>query len=175
MQGYLSLAQANFSNQSRIRYGQDYYDERMQASSTVWVLGPQEMFSSQCTLSCSLFPCRSIEAGTSPSFAISAPLSLESPVRSDLEENEPLHSSKETPDSAGENIAANSESKVAKKSPRDPLDWFGILVPPTLRTSQGKFRAAVTGNIPALANVVKDMRELEIEVGRTRKKMRKAS
>jgi type II secretory pathway pseudopilin PulG len=29
--GYFSLAQANFNNQSRTRYGQDYYDERMQA------------------------------------------------------------------------------------------------------------------------------------------------
>lgn len=32
LQGFLSLAQANFSNQNRIRYGQDFYDERMEAS-----------------------------------------------------------------------------------------------------------------------------------------------
>lgn len=31
-QGHLSLAQANFSNPNRVRYGQDFYDERMQAS-----------------------------------------------------------------------------------------------------------------------------------------------
>jgi hypothetical protein len=29
--GYISLAQANFSSTNRARYGQDYYDERMQA------------------------------------------------------------------------------------------------------------------------------------------------
>jgi hypothetical protein len=30
-QGYLSLAQANFQNRSATHYGQDSYDERMQA------------------------------------------------------------------------------------------------------------------------------------------------
>jgi hypothetical protein len=34
-QGYLSLAQANFQNRSTTHYGQDSYDERMQA--TRWV------------------------------------------------------------------------------------------------------------------------------------------
>ena len=34
-QGYLSLAQANFQNRSTTHYGQDYYDERMQAIRTV--------------------------------------------------------------------------------------------------------------------------------------------
>ncbi|KAF2643134.1 hypothetical protein P280DRAFT_421700, partial [Massarina eburnea CBS 473.64] len=29
--GYFSLAQANFSNASGTRYGEDYYDDRMQA------------------------------------------------------------------------------------------------------------------------------------------------
>lgn len=35
-QGYLSLAQANFSNSNRVRYGLDHYDERMQASARVY-------------------------------------------------------------------------------------------------------------------------------------------
>ncbi len=35
--GYFSLAQANFKSHSRTRYGQDYYDERMQASNRVYV------------------------------------------------------------------------------------------------------------------------------------------
>ena len=34
--GYISLAQANFSNPHRIRYGQDFYDERMQATTRVY-------------------------------------------------------------------------------------------------------------------------------------------
>ncbi|KAF2007507.1 hypothetical protein P154DRAFT_517204 [Amniculicola lignicola CBS 123094] len=37
--GYLSLAQANFNNNSHSRYGQDYYDQRMQASRTINISG----------------------------------------------------------------------------------------------------------------------------------------
>lgn len=37
-QGYFSLAQANFSNPNRIRYSQDFYDDRMQASITLYGL-----------------------------------------------------------------------------------------------------------------------------------------
>lgn len=36
LQGYFSLAQANFSTQNRTRYGQDYYDQRMLASRRVY-------------------------------------------------------------------------------------------------------------------------------------------
>lgn len=37
-QGFLDLARANFSNPNRIRYGQDFYDERMQAAMQVYAL-----------------------------------------------------------------------------------------------------------------------------------------
>jgi len=56
----------------------------------------------------------------------------------------------------------------------DPLRWFGILVPPTLRDCQSSFKSAATDDIPRLASLVKDMKELEIEIRRARKKLRKA-
>ncbi len=31
VQGFLSLSQANYASRSSVRYGQDYYDERMQS------------------------------------------------------------------------------------------------------------------------------------------------
>lgn len=37
-QGHLSLAQANFTNPNRIRYGQDFYDDRTQASTRLYAL-----------------------------------------------------------------------------------------------------------------------------------------
>ena len=37
-QGFLSLAQANFSSTRRTRYGQDLYDDRMQASCQMYGL-----------------------------------------------------------------------------------------------------------------------------------------
>ena len=57
----------------------------------------------------------------------------------------------------------------------DPLNWFGILVPPALRTSQSSFKDAVANLVPALASISKEMKEVEIEVRRARKRLRKAA
>lgn len=57
---------------------------------------------------------------------------------------------------------------------RDPLNWFGILVTPASRTSQSNFKNAVADLIPALASISKEMREVEIEVRRARKRIRRA-
>ena len=58
--------------------------------------------------------------------------------------------------------------------PRDPLNWFGILVPPALRASQSNFQSAVIDMIPALASTTNEMKEVEIEVRRARKWLKKA-
>lgn len=86
-------------------------------------------------------------------------------------------------------ISKNLGSKQAKKDENpapvqtdsgptppisDSLRWFGILVPPALRACQSSFRHAVTETVPALAEVADEMKSLEIEIRRTRKKIRKA-
>lgn len=55
----------------------------------------------------------------------------------------------------------------------DPLRWFGILVPSTLRASQSSFKKAVAEKVPSLVNISSEMKELEVEIRRTRKKIRK--
>jgi len=62
----------------------------------------------------------------------------------------------------------NSGEKIT-----DPLKWFGILVPPALRTAQSTFVCAVEGPIPQLATIAKDLRTQEIEIGRVRKQIKK--
>lgn len=57
--------------------------------------------------------------------------------------------------------------------PRDPLTWFGILVPPALRQAQNNFKPAAEDITPQMAGVALQMKELEIEIRRTRKKMGK--
>jgi coiled-coil domain-containing protein 115 len=57
---------------------------------------------------------------------------------------------------------------------RDPLNWFGILVPPALRKAQGSFKSALEEIVPAMATVTVQMRQIEIEVRRTRKRILKA-
>jgi hypothetical protein len=65
-----------------------------------------------------------------------------------------------------------TEEKKSKKS-TDPLRWFGILVPPALRTAQTTFVGAVEGPIPQLATIARDMKMQEIEIGRVKKQIKK--
>jgi hypothetical protein len=60
------------------------------------------------------------------------------------------------------------------KEPRNPLRWFGILVPPALRSAQSSFLSAIEGPVPELATIITDLRRQEIEIGRLRKQIRKS-
>lgn len=124
--GFLSLAQANFSSPYRSRYGQDYYDDRMKASTQVSV------------------------KPLNPSFSTSIPTGPATSTDSDFVETSP------------------SQPKSA-----DPLRWFGILVPPPLKACQKEFEAVVRNDVLPLANVAKEMKEIELELRRTRKKLKK--
>jgi len=144
--GYLSLAQANFSNANRIRYSQDYYDDRMQATARFSVNNAHPLFST----------------ATSTTSAL--------PTDSEGVETENETPSNQRPDEDKTPIAKEKGSVV----PRDPLHWFGILLPQALRSAQCSFQLAVTNSIPALASISKEMKEVEIEIRRARKKLKKA-
>ncbi|KAF2104750.1 hypothetical protein NA57DRAFT_70957 [Rhizodiscina lignyota] len=128
--GFFSLARANFNNSTGTRYGQDYYDERMQATRRISISGTAE----------------------SPKF------------ESRLDSTEPASPNDLQDEKASEN---------SKEVPVDPLRWFGILVPPALRTAQANFRAAVEGPVPKLASITKQMRALEPEISRLRKSIKR--
>jgi hypothetical protein len=65
------------------------------------------------------------------------------------------------------------KAKNAARKSNDPLKWFGILVPPALRTAQSAFVNAVEGPIPQLVRLAREMRAQEIEIGRVRKQIKK--
>lgn len=68
---------------------------------------------------------------------------------------------------------AEKEGKPkTQKKISDPLNWFGLLVPPALKASQTAFQDAII-TVPRLASLDLQMRELEIEIRRTRKKLKK--
>ena len=67
-----------------------------------------------------------------------------------------------------------SDEGDAKGKRHDPLRWFGILTPPALRSAQTAAIEAVQDVIPKLASVDAEMKSLEIEVRRARKKRAKA-
>jgi hypothetical protein len=144
--GYLSLAQANFLNVNRIRYGQDYYDDRMQATAWLSVNESRPYFSTATH-----------------------------PIPQSPKLSGPNEAENDTPRMMknGETKASSGDSEKGSVVPCDPLHWFGILVPPALRASQFSFKRAIVDSIPALASISKEMKELEIEIRRARKKLRK--
>ncbi|KAF2275932.1 uncharacterized protein EI97DRAFT_450721 [Westerdykella ornata] len=172
--GFLSLAQANFANQSRTRYGQDYYDQRMQAIRTVHITDdPWGSFA--------------VSSSTPRPSSVSTSNRQESDEASKMqpdvseEKSESAPQGKAAPDSSdsasSDNLAESKEPgetpKPEKRTPSDPLRWFGILVPSALRSSQSSFISAVEGPIPEIATLINSIRKQEIEIGRLRKQIRK--
>ncbi|KAI4104346.1 MAG: hypothetical protein L6R37_003343 [Teloschistes peruensis] len=144
--GYFSLAQANFSSPNRIRYGQDFYDDRMQASITLNFDSNPERSSN---------PLASQGSGEA---TVSVSIHQSIPRSTDMRDEK-------LPD-------ADTENEMEAPA-TDPLRWFGILVPSTLRASQSSFKKAVAEKVPSLVNISSEMKELEVEIRRTRKKIRK--
>ncbi|KAI9716123.1 MAG: hypothetical protein M1812_005551 [Candelaria pacifica] len=144
--GNLSLARANFSSPTRIRYGSDFYDERMQATRKIVV---KKSPISASVLEQKHHPLVSaIEFSSSTVAPVQEQGSLEASVSN----------------------AQESESNMSdvRHASRDPLRWFGMFVPPALRSAQNCFARAVSDVIPNLATIVEDLSAHEDEIGRIR-------
>ncbi|GAB1320696.1 hypothetical protein MFIFM68171_10906 [Madurella fahalii] len=183
---FQSLARANFTAERGVRYyGQDYYDERMQA-----VRRLQINHGSFCTgengLSISA-PVFKVEAYPAPA---SAPLA-EGGTESVKDEGE---GGGEDPEGPGKQEGADADAvgdekgqeelrpvgekaknkEKPQKAPTDPLRWFGILTPLPLRQAQGQAIKSIEDIIPRLATVSAEMAGVELEVRRARKRRVKA-
>ena len=68
---------------------------------------------------------------------------------------------------------AYPESQPSKRRFRssDPITWYGILVPQSLRTAQKSFTEAVEELVPNLASMTVEMRDVEEKVERVRKEI----
>ena len=144
---YHSLARANFSADRGIRYyGQDYYDERMQAGRRLAITQPEGG-----------------RDGTTTVFTITSP---------PLPTEQPSPPTKQEKDAEEEEEEDDTNATNTKKKSTDPLRWFGILAPAPLRQAQGHAITAVEDIIPRLATVSGEMAALELAVRRARKKRR---
>lgn len=142
--GFLALAQANFHSSSG-RYGEDYYDERMSAVRGVEIR----------------------EGGDGAVFE-SRKIDVELEQR---EEDKKEKSRKEDEEGGIEKGEKDKDEKSAKKSDhRDPIRWFGILVPPALRTVQSEFTSAVETAIPQLLTTLSKLSSLESQINIARTK-----
>lgn len=82
----------------------------------------------------------------------------------------------EREDEQGGNEEKSEEERLeTAKADRvvDPIKWFGLLVPPALRSAQGNFKEVVDGTVTKLVNTDRSMERLEIEIRRTKKRMSK--
>jgi hypothetical protein len=94
------------------------------------------------------------------------------------EDTSSSHPDTATVSSREDEHSSKSETAVpAPKSTRkkfrssDPIHWYGILVPLSLRNAQTSFTGAVETQVPELAGVVVEMRAVEDEISQLRKKL----
>ncbi|KAK7952526.1 uncharacterized protein PG986_008254 [Apiospora aurea] len=167
---YQNLARANFAAERGMRYGQDQYDDRMQASRRVVA------FPSSSSPACATFEVVKVEeSGTADAAEASVSKSNEavvSEVQSTRRE-EDGDKEEEVKDSLAEETKPKSLEPKAKKT-KDPLRWFGLITPMPLRQAQAQGVRAVEDIVPKLVSINAEMVQVEIEVRRARKKRAKA-
>ncbi|KAI0128360.1 hypothetical protein BJ170DRAFT_324695 [Xylariales sp. AK1849] len=153
---YQNIARANFSGERGMRYGQDYYDDRMRASRKMHVTMDTTGTTSFHVVDEDQFSMRSSKAATKSTTEIEKGTDLGQSVVDDTQ---------------AEKEDSTSANKPTKK---DPLKWFGLLTPMSLRHAQTQGTRVVEQVIPKLVTINAEMAQIEIEVRRARKKRMKA-
>lgn len=158
---FRDIARANFSAERGLRYGQDHYDERMQALRVLSI--------------------REGEAEDVPVFEVKrqdGEKEVEEQDKDKKAESEWESEEKEAEEGDGAEEDEKHQDETPAKKPtavrKDPLRWFGLLTPQSLRSAQASSIEAVEKIIPQLASINKEMAHIEIEVRRAKKKRAKA-
>lgn len=200
--GFLSLAKAQSGAPFGKRYGQDWYDERMKASQRTRVTEAPTIRENSPTTNA--FPTLGIRLTPEDRGGYMTDNGHEASGKEEIfEEAEQQPSPPGTPEpkskSESESESASKErpedSKLDEKNGKDtsanPLRWYGILVPPELKRAQGSFSAAISDAIntkspdgdatsaqespmTTAVNAARGLREVETELRKTRKAVRKA-
>ncbi|KAJ5427928.1 hypothetical protein N7445_009382 [Penicillium cf. griseofulvum] len=179
------LSSANFSSPGR-RYGPDYYDDRMKATRKIAIQSerdtetpnPQEKEyipappDSEYTFSVKTTPSHLPEAGGNNETKASSAV-LDGP----LEASEKI-SPAETANLQPSDTTETKPTPVEKPKPvskkfrsADPIHWYGILVPQSLRRAQDCFANAIDNQVPDLASTTVEMRALEQQIGQLRARL----
>ncbi|KAF7560016.1 hypothetical protein G7046_g4126 [Stylonectria norvegica] len=146
---YQNIARANFSGERGMRYGQNHFDERMQASRLLQI---------------------SVDGKLVPQFSV-VEMSIEGKTQGN--DGIPLEGG-EVPSQQFNDEKADGTSKKNRKKNQNPLHWFGLLAPMPLRAAQTQSIQAVAQLVPRLVSINAEMLDLEIEVRRARKRRAKA-
>lgn len=182
------MTEANFKSSDRRRYGKDYYDERMKASrkftfSHIAHQGVKSKDRDAVPTLC-LITQAAADASDEEEEDTSKPLSEKdpqptqqpsppaTPVPAESEDGDvPVKERIEETKTEDDHI----EEPALEPSPRDPLDWFGILVPRQMRSAQSSFSSAIDGPVLEATKNAKTLRKLEGEIRGLRKSIRKTA
>ena len=188
--GFFALARANHTSTSR-RYGEEGYDERMKAGRRAVVRrkGTEERGTSWeqergqmgdgIEYAVETYPAPEGTAAGENDHDHDSEGQVQDTTpksaRTTAENQNPDDSSKAPKAEPNQQPASTTPKPTPSETPtpksstpvplaRNPLNWYGILVPPSLRQAQTHFTAAVEGPIPALLNVSSQMAELETQI-----------
>lgn len=144
---FLSLAQAQRTSTlgPARRYGEECYDQRMKAQRRLLV-----ELSKDAPLRVKM---EKVQASEKPH------LDRDGEKTETEKEREDVIEQKDT--------AAATRTKI-DPADRDPISWFGILVPPSLKLTQRYCVTAVEELMPALVNVDAEMKALEVKIWHVR-------
>lgn len=172
--GFFDLAQATFKSTTRVRYGQEYYDDRMQAIRRFDCVLDQDV------------PCIELKSDVASS---NKPTDDETSNKdTSASEDEKVSGQQPTPpatplphpeqeqskEESDHQEAQDTQDKDSTKKPRDPLHWYGILVPPPLRACQKSFVSAIERPAIEAANASQALRHITLEIRKLRKDIKKA-
>ncbi|KAI7539438.1 hypothetical protein KC331_g9756 [Hortaea werneckii] len=172
--GFFSLAQANFKSSAGRRYGQDFYDERMKASKRVQIVDNGDDHVLAISMNPAVAPGDSSEGPNHKTEARQQPSPPSTPVADD----EDVKAAKKPKEPTNLDEIKDQDSEIPgvahQPATRSPLTWFGILTPRELRSAQKSFSTAISNPTESAVNATREMRQLEAEINRTRKAVRKA-
>jgi outer membrane biosynthesis protein TonB len=187
--GFLSLAKAQSSAPLGRRYGQDWYDERMKSTRRVQVSSDASETNEDAittglqTLSVSL--------ANDPT-EVERKKDVEKTSAKDEEpqpKQQPSPPGTPEPEPKKQSTEDEETGEAEKPKPVNPLRWYGILVPPELRKAQSSFSMVLetppntegstapdyaVSPITNAVNTARGLREVETELRKVRKSLKKA-
>ena len=147
---FQNIARANFSAERGRRYGQDHYDDRMKATRTLDLVWREEEGLPSIAVKSEALPSRKPGNNGVPE--------TEDRAEPDDDTHEPT----------------NKGGETVQHMNKDPIKWFGILTPQSIRNAQAASIESVEQIIPKLITVNAQMLNVEIGVRRARKRKAKA-
>jgi coiled-coil domain-containing protein 115 len=161
---YYLLARANFETQRGFRYGSDQYDARMKAVRRLRIDEDAE---------------KGMTWKMTDATGETEPTEEEETRKEANNQDDTLAEElEEKLDLAKDTSAVEDEEKLPKPGQKqktaDPLRWFGLMPPASLRNAQTASIESVQEVIPRLVEVNVQMQQLEIEIRRARKRRAKA-